>query len=266
MIKNISVIIPTYKSPLTLKLCLDSLLIGQVSNDNEIIVVIDGFSTLIEDVIVKYKSKVKFLDLEHNVGLSRAINYGVYTASNEYVFIINDDNVVDVFWDYKLQKYMKYVASMYDRCVISVNQVEPHPSMFAQFNICNLGTNVGEFELSKFWEHCKKINTDVEEHSGSTLPFLMKRLDFISLGGWDFEYGTRGLVADWDFFLKCNLNGYKMLRTYITHVYHFVSQTENSTAEQKAARNEEEKQAHEYSKYKWGNYIKHNPFNNIKTI
>jgi len=167
---------------------------------------------------------------------------------------------MDVFWDYKLQKYLD---KKYDRHIIIINQVEPHPSMFKQFNIHNFGIN---FTLSEFWEHCKSINTDKEEHNGSTLPFLMKRLDFISLGGWDFEYGTRGLVADWDFFLKCNLNHFTMLRTYVTHVYHFVSQTENTTDEQKTARLEEEKQAHQFAKYKWGGYIKHNPINNLKTV
>ena len=36
-----------------------------------------------------------------------------------------------------------------------------------------------------------------------------------------------GMVADWDFFLKCQLSGLKMLRTYKTNFYHFTSASTN---------------------------------------
>ena len=50
----ISVVVPSYRSPRYLDICLDSLLDGQV-NDNEIIVVIDGFVDESRYVIDKYK-------------------------------------------------------------------------------------------------------------------------------------------------------------------------------------------------------------------
>ena len=50
----ISAVIPSYRSPKYLDICLDSLLNGQV-NDNEIIVVIDGFVEESQWVLDKYK-------------------------------------------------------------------------------------------------------------------------------------------------------------------------------------------------------------------
>ena len=53
-----SVIIPTYKEPEYLDLCLKSAFEGQVNN-NEIIVVVDGFYELNKPILDKYP-RVKF--------------------------------------------------------------------------------------------------------------------------------------------------------------------------------------------------------------
>jgi hypothetical protein len=53
----------------------------------------------------------------------------------------------------------------------------------------------------------------------------------------------------------------KMLRTYNCHFYHFASLSVNNEK-----RNIAERNGHEYAKYKWGTYIKHNPDNNEKYL
>ena len=50
----ISVIIPTYKAPEALDICLQSAIYNQ-TNQNEIIVVVDGFYNLNKDVLEKHK-------------------------------------------------------------------------------------------------------------------------------------------------------------------------------------------------------------------
>jgi hypothetical protein len=72
-------------------------------------------------------------------------------------------------------------------------------------------------------------------------------------------------VADWEFFMKCQMNNMKMLRAYNSNFYHFVSVTAKSE-EQKAASKEYERHCHEYFKYKWGHYAKHNPIDNSKLL
>jgi hypothetical protein len=103
------------------------------------------------------------------------------------------------------------------------------------------------------------------DETGSTLPIFMSKIDYIRLGGWDENY-EMGMVADWDFFLKCSLSGLKMLRSYSCHFYHFVSLSTTNTPEKQQKRQQSEQNGHEYAHYKWGNYIKHKPEDNSKHL
>jgi O-antigen biosynthesis protein len=249
----ISVIIPTYKSPEALDLCLRSAIEGQLFK-NQIIVVVDGFYDINKDVLEKYSSHIDILNMEENVGLCRGTNLGVYNAQHDKVLIVNDDNVFPVNWDRDLLESYK------ENSVISPNQIEPNPSMFSQFHIQNLGTDPKTFNLKEFWRYEVNIMKNQIDETGSTLPIFMSKIDYLKVGGWDENY-EQGMVADWDFFLKCQLSGLKMLRTYKVHFYHFASVSVNGEKRQQAERN-----GHEYAKYKWGNYIQHNSNNNLKFI
>jgi GT2 family glycosyltransferase len=249
----ISVIIPTYKSPEALDLCLTSCIQGQ-SLKNQIIVVVDGFYDLNKDVLEKHKDSIEILNLEENVGLCRATNLGVYNASNELILIVNDDNVFSLSWDIELLK--DYVPNS----VISPNQIEPTPSMFKQFHIRDCGRNPKTFSLENYWKYEEPLRGLFSDETGSTLPIFMSKVDYLRVGGWDENY-EQGMVADWDFFLKCRLSGMKMLRTYNCHFYHFASVSVNGEKRRQAEMN-----GHEYAKYKWGSYIKHNPLDNSKYL
>jgi GT2 family glycosyltransferase len=250
----ISVIIPTYKSPEMLDLCLRSCIEGQVDK-NQIIVVVDGFYDINKEVLEKYAKSIEILTLDDNVGLCRATNLGVYNAKYERILIVNDDNVFPQHWD----KILNYDFKL--NSVISPNQVEPTPSMFSQFIIEDLGRDVKTFDLDKFWQFDYHVASgDKIDETGSTLPIFMSKVDYLRVGGWDENYQD-GMVADWDFFLKCQLSGLKMLRTYNSHFYHFASVSVNGDKRRNA-----EVQGHEYAKYKWGSYIKHNPTNNLKFL
>jgi GT2 family glycosyltransferase len=250
----ISVIIPTYKSPAALDLCLRSAIEGQ-RNSNQIIVVVDGYYDVNKEVLERWKDSIDVLNLEQNVGLSRGTNLGVYNARHEKILIVNDDNVFPRFWDTILEQEWQ------DDAVITPNQVEPYPSMFPQFIIEDLGTDIATFDLEAFWQFdYHYASGDKTEECGSTLPIFMAKQDFIRLGGWDENYDA-GMVADWDFFLKCQLSGLRMLRTWNCHFYHFASVSTNGERRQQA-----EQAGHEYARYKWGSYIKHEPKTNLKYL
>jgi len=249
----ISVIIPTYKSPDMLDLCLKSAIEGQ-QNKNQIIVVVDGFYDLNKDVLDRWEDSIDILNLSTNQGLCRGTNLGVYNAKHDKILIVNDDNVFPKDWDVILELNWR------DGALISPNQIEPYPSMFSQFHIKDLGKNVSEFDLDKFWEYEKSISTEKQDGFGSTLPIFMSKLDYLKVGGWDENYEL-GMVADWDFFLKASLNNLSLVRLYNLHFYHFASASTNGQARQTAERN-----GHEYAKYKWGSYIHHNPETNLKYI
>ena len=113
----ISVIIPTYKSPDALDLCLCSAIEGQ-QNENQIIVVVDGHYDINKEVLEKHAKSIDILNLEQNVGLCRGTNLGVYNAKYDRILIVNDDNVFPLGWDIELLK--DYIPNS----VISPNQIE----------------------------------------------------------------------------------------------------------------------------------------------
>ena len=254
----ISTIIPTYKSPEALDLCLRSAIEGQ-EKENELIAVVDGYYNINKYILEKYKDHISILNLEQNQGLCRATNLGVYNATNDNILIVNDDNVFPDKWDTRLEELGEIKGR-----VCAPNQIEPYPSMFKQFVIQDLGRDPKTFDLERYWEYEQEVSNSLVDNSGSTLPIYMNKLDFLTIGGWDDNYEL-GLVADWDFFLKCNLAGYELIRDYNLSFYHFVSLTVNDH-EKQLSRQQSEQRAHLYAKYKWGEFIKHNPNNNLKTI
>jgi glycosyltransferase involved in cell wall biosynthesis len=253
----ISVIIPTYKEPEVLDLCLRSAIEGQV-NKNQIIVVVDGYYDINKEVLQKYKDHIQYLALDENVGLCRATNLGVYNATNELVLVVNDDNVFPSNWDVHLERM--WVPNR----VLTPNQIEPTPSMFRQFHIKDLGRDPKTFDLNAFWDYEKSISKDHFDATGSTLPFMMSKKDYIRVGGWDESY-PGPWVVDWEFFMKCEMSDMRMIRTYDCHFYHFVS-VGTRTPEKIAQNRQTEMECHDYFEYKWGSPAKHNPENNNKFI
>jgi glycosyltransferase involved in cell wall biosynthesis len=254
----ISVIIPTYKEPEALDLCLNSAITGQ-KNKNQIIVVVDGFFNLNKEVLEKYKEHIDVLNIEENVGMIRAMNLGHYNASYDLVFHVQDDNVFPEAWDQVL------LENYNPGYVLTPNQIEPTPSMFKQFHIKDLGRDPKTFNINDFWEYDFSITNDTVEESGSTFPFLINKHDYLRVGGFDETYPGPWTV-DWEFFLKCKLSGMKMMRTYNCHFYHFVSLGTAPTPEKQQEKRIKEIACAEYAQYKWGSPIYSNPENNIKFI
>jgi glycosyltransferase involved in cell wall biosynthesis len=255
----ISVVIPTYKNPDVLDVCLKSAVEGQ-TNQNEIVVVTDGSFDINREVISKYANDVSVLNLETNVGTCRATNLGVFNTSSEKILIVNDDNVFPKNWDVHLEKSFK------ENTVVSPNQIEPYPSMFRQFVIKDLGRTPNDFELNRFWEFAESLEEDTISDSGCTFPIFISKKDFLRVGGFDESYPSQsGYVADWDFFLKCELSGMSMVRNHSVNFYHFVSVTSKSPEQLEQSR-QEEYNCHKYFEYKWGERAQHNSNTNSKMI
>lgn len=253
----ISVVITTYKEPEALDLCLRSAVKGQ-KNKNQIIVVVDGFYDINKEILDKYKDDIEVLNLEDNVGMIRAMNFGHMNAKYDLVFHVQDDNVFPFEWDIRLEN------SYQPNSVLSANQIEPTPSMFKQFVIDNMGRDVTAFDLETFWQSEHLYSGDKIDETGSTFPFLISKIDYLRIGGFDESY-PGPWVVDWEFFLKCKLAGMKMLRTYNCHFYHFVSL--GTRTPEKVQQNQQiEHECHVYGNYKWGTSIKHNPINNDKYL
>jgi len=259
----ISVIIPTYQEPGHLDACIKSLYLNPSSRNNfEVIVVADGFFDLNKSVINKYQeleNNFKVLNLQKNQGLSVATNLGVYNSTYETILVVNDDNIFPSNWDTVINQELQ------PKSVLSLNQIEPQPSIFPQFIIKDFGRDPAIFNIGEFQEQEVLLRENKITDEGSTLPFAMNKHDFLALGGWDELYPSPHVV-DWDFFLKCEYWGLKMQRTYNCNFYHFAGAATRSNSEQNSESSKKEAMAHSFFNNKWGSPAHHNHNNNSKML
>jgi len=250
----ISIIIPTYRNPECLDICLQSVLDGQ-SIKNEILVVVDGFLSESKHIIEKYEDKISFLPLEENQGMQMATNLGVYNAHNKIIVIINDDNVLCKDWDKTIEEELK------PNHVLTINQIEPFSGIFG-FPVKNFGTHPNNFNYEGFKQYEPTIRNDIETPDGGIFPFAMSKKDYMIVGGFDTLYKSP-FICDWDFFLKLELNGLKFSRTSKVHFYHFGSMATKKGKDKEKISASESPAAQTFM-YKWGippNLYKNNSHN-----
>jgi glycosyltransferase involved in cell wall biosynthesis len=244
----VSVVIPSYRNPKCLDVCLNSAL-ENAKNENEIVVVIDGYPEESRFVIQKYEDKVSFIELETNSGMQHALNVGVYQSSNEWILIVNDDNVFPKDWDVLLEQ------DSLDRLVITPNQIERNPSIF-NFVTKDFG-GVDNFDFQSYTKEEPNYRQESITNDGEIFPFFMQKKYYMASGGFDTIYDSP-FICDWDFFLKLELIGLKFVRSRKLNFYHFGSMaTKNGNERDRFVQSERD--AADSFKFKWG----FNPIRNI---
>ncbi len=92
----VSVIVPVYKSELTLERCVNSLL-EQDYEDIEILLVVDGppdGSGVLADKLAQSDERIRVINQE-NQGVSKARNRGIREAKGEYIRFLDSDDYVE---------------------------------------------------------------------------------------------------------------------------------------------------------------------------
>ncbi len=249
----ISVIIPDYKNPKYLDMCLKSAIENQ-HEINEIIVVIDGEYSGYREVVdnPKYKPYIKVLTFKENKGLSMALNLGVSQASNEYVLLVNEDNVFPRAWDMICDDLTMESTSDNFYCF---NQIEPNPSMYDYVTL-PYGDSLETFKYDWFLEYESKLrDSSPIINCGATFPFLMKKKVYMGVGGFDLMYPSP-FIVDWDFFYKVQTMGIRCDRRYDINFYHFVNKStkknDNIDENTKMKFSINEQKALDIFRYKWG--------------
>ena len=254
----ISVIIPSYRNPAYLDLCLQSAIEGQDSGTNEIIVMLDGYGDESLSVLEKYKKRnVYVVNLEQNMGQTYVHNTGVALAHHKNILIVNDDNVFPRNWDMKLGRY----ASELDTHVFSPNQIEPNPSIFQSFVIKDFGKTAIDFRMNEFLDYESRLTSSLGDktNDGQTWPLFIKKKHYMALNGIDAGFPNPA-VADWDFFMRCELMGLSCSRLLNVHFYHFAGAATKRSPEQAAKQAQGEAESMQYFEWKWGK----KPFRNTR--
>lgn len=259
----ITAIIPSYRNPDYLDLCLKSATENMVSEDTEIMVILDVFVEESQHVVEKYDG-VRVLSLPENKGMQYAINTGVMQANNEYVYVLNDDNVFGTEWDARLAlEIVHFNLSLSDKWVLTVNQVEPTgPGMF-HHRINDLGQTVDTFRYDEWMEYEKFISDDDSPRlEGRIFPFIVSKKYYLAVGGMDTFYNSPN-ICDWDMFLKFELLGFLFPRTYKVHLYHFGSVVTKQSNESPLFAARMRNAMTEYT-WKWGAHPHNEPKTNSK--
>jgi len=216
-------------------------------NDNQVIVVLDGYVEESQEVVRKYKG-LNVLGSEDNKGQTWAHNNGVIAAIHDKILVINDDNVVCRRFDARLEWDD-------DSYVIAPNQIEPEPSIFKSFLHIDYGRTPETFQYEKFLDDednhiCPNPKQEIQK-DGGTWPVFMAKKWWMILGGID-PYFPSPAVADLDFFYRCDLAGLRIKRDVGLHFYHFAGAATKATPEKAHLHQMKEQQSWAYLYYKWG--------------
>lgn len=271
----VSIIIPTYKEPDYLDLCLNSIFNVDLNPDLkfEVIVVVDGFPEINDAVIAKYQihQELKVLRLPANYGLAVATNLGVQQASGETILLVNDDNVFQDNWQDVLEAVLQY--DILSNRIICFQQIEPgvNVPVHPRYKQMNFGSSASEFDKDAFDAYVKsevrrapETSEDVDMH----LPFLIKKKYYMAAGGWDAGYGSPHVI-DIDFFLKLQLSGIQAIECNWLQFYHFSGKATkniddmNSSIQTATDFTRSENFAWQLFRSKWG-YVPQNSANPIK--
>jgi len=239
----ISLIIPTYRNPEYLDICLKSAIDNQI-NKNEIIVAVDGFINESQHILEKYKYDIQVLDLGINQGMQAALNLAVMNANNECIVIINDDNVLCKDWDAEIKKQYQ------ENFVFTINQIEPIGPGIFNFHVKDLGKHPKEFKYEEFLEYEPTIRNGKLTQDGGIFPFVISKKNYMTVGGFDTIYQSP-FICDWDFFLKLDLMGINFYRINHLHFYHFGSAATKNGKEGEKFKATEHPAAQTFM-YKWG--------------
>jgi len=157
---RISVVIPAYNSRAYIPDAIDSVL-GQTYRDFEIIIVDDGSSDAIGDLIGSRYPDARCLQIEHG-GPSRARNTGIRNARGEFIAFLDAD---DIWLPTKLEKQMEYF--------------ERHPDVAMVFTENNYfddsGTIDYSFKLDKRILMKGNVPANIFLYSGVATPTVIVR-------------------------------------------------------------------------------------------
>lgn len=107
MSKLISIVIATYNASATLEQCLASI-VGQLTDECELIIIDGGSSDSTNDIISKFKEKVAYTISEKDKGIYDAWNKGIAQAQGDWVAFIGAD---DMLLPNTIATYLKLIKS-----------------------------------------------------------------------------------------------------------------------------------------------------------
>ncbi len=176
----VSIIIPTYGRPKSLKMAIDSCL-SQTYKNIEIIVIDDNnisSNARIEteeliDSNYKDNKKVIYLRMPENSGAPKARNYGISEAKGKYITFLDDD---DEYYENSIEKRVKFIEE------------NDYDAIFG--NIYFYNDNTQEAHLKSFKIDFPQtprnwLRKQLLDGISGGISFMYKKQSILDIGGWE---------------------------------------------------------------------------------
>ena len=181
--KKLSIIIVNYNTKDLISLCIESIY-NTFNGCFEIIVVDNNSSDNSVEYIKEKFPAVLILENKENEGFGRANNRGVSVASGEFILLLNSDIIVQ---KNTIEKCIEKIEDSPDISVLGcklVNEdgsVQPSCCYYIDEFLRILKSNLFIDKIYKF-----KEKTDLRAIMGAFM--LIKKIDFLELGGFDSDF------------------------------------------------------------------------------
>lgn len=213
---KVTILIPNYNGKKWLKQLLPTIQKSTYPN-KEILVVNNGSTDDSAQFLQENYPKVKVVEIKKNRGYAGANNLGVRKASGKYVLLLNNDTQVTPGFLEPLVEKMekdKTLGSVQPQIRQMINK-KMIDSIGSFFTFTGFLYHYGYFQPHKF----KKYQKELSVYSVKGACFLMKRRDYLDLGGIDESFVT--YVEESDLCHRILLSGKRIVYTPKSIVYHF---------------------------------------------
>lgn len=213
---KVTILIPNYNGKKWLARCLPTIQKSTYPN-KEILVVNNGSTDSSFEFLKKNYPNVRIVEIRKNRGYAGANNFGIKYAKGKYVLFLNNDTyVTPIFLEPLVQKIEndKTIGAVQPqiRHMVKKNMID---SIGSFFTFTGFLYHYGYFQPHKK----KKYQKELSVYSVKGACFLMRRKDYMDLGGIDESFVT--YIEESDLCHRILLSGKKIIYVPRSVVYHF---------------------------------------------
>jgi len=213
---KVTILIPNYNGKKWLTQCLTTVEKSTYPN-KEILVVNNGSTDDSAEFLKKNYPDVRVIEIKRNRGYAGANNFGIKYAKGKYVLFLNNDTQVT-------QNFLEPLVNKIESDK-SIGAVQPQIRHMVNRNLID---SIGSFfTFTGFLYHYgyfqphknKKYQKELSAYSVKGACFLMRKKDYIDLGGIDESFVT--YVEESDLCHRILLSGKRIIYVPQSVVYHF---------------------------------------------
>lgn len=203
--------------------------------------------------------EVKVYKSNKRVGHTILYDEGIKMATNDIVGILHADMIIGPNYVENLIKHLK------PRTVVCATRIEPplHPEGREKI-IKDFGMDFDTLDVNGFESYCNEIQEQEKDVTtkGMFAPWLLYKTDFEEIGGHDTIFAPFP-YEDSDLFQRWILNGYEMIQSRDSLVYHLTCRGHRWTDEIRKDSDDFklfEQRARKNYLRKWGSWVKNDAY------